>query len=168
MEFRATSKAESRELVPRGFAHRSSLRFLKFSVKVARHREWESCCGSLWKKVSSTLWAPSDAREFLLGAAPSELSCLDGHSNTSMLHLSMLAVSSSASVPCRSSPIRSSRLLPSASAFRRARGQRLLVEYEVTFTGRDTRLAAPPSYRREYGKRCRQSPGQPGLVDSYY
>ena len=37
--------------VGRSFAHRSSLRFLEFSVKVVRHINWNSFCGRLWKRV---------------------------------------------------------------------------------------------------------------------
>ena len=35
------------------FAHRVSLSLPVFSVKVVRHRNWESFCGRLWKKTRS-------------------------------------------------------------------------------------------------------------------
>jgi hypothetical protein len=37
--------------VGRAFAHRVSLLVPVFSVKVVRHRIWDSFCGRLWKKV---------------------------------------------------------------------------------------------------------------------
>ena len=39
------------ERVGRALAHVASLLFLKSSVKVVRHKNWEFSCGGLWKKT---------------------------------------------------------------------------------------------------------------------
>lgn len=41
---------DGRDLVDRVHAHVASLLFLESSVKVVRHKDGVSCCGSLWKK----------------------------------------------------------------------------------------------------------------------
>ena len=44
------------ELVGEALAHVTSLPFLKFSVKVVRHKNWKSFCGGLWKSRFGISW----------------------------------------------------------------------------------------------------------------
>ena len=45
-------------------AHVASLRFPEFSVKVARHTNWDYFCGRLWKKVGAPLMGSQTALSF--------------------------------------------------------------------------------------------------------
>jgi len=49
LDLKAVSGIGRRDLLGREFAHVASLRFLKLSVKVVRHKNGISCCGRLWR-----------------------------------------------------------------------------------------------------------------------